>query len=496
MSNIVSVEEKEKSLSDWLDDKCKVDEGITTCLSAMARKNAKQINELKRQIELSKKLALIPEELPKRKFEEIECDLSVLEEGNNRCLLEAKKQRSEEQKQIDSLEEVEAETTVKVESETTVKQKMYVFGERIFVEPPQRIIDVNTLAALNVEPEVVCTLDPKEMEAKLEKQLIVIKTLIRSIQRRSRFSHVNDLASRTSRYALISSGKGHTFKNIGNFRYSNFASDRQHNSNVPIHPNTIFPLSIFTLEEGKQFKEVCDFHFVTPNLYSVNGKSIDLVEQFGLKKGTYWFDIEDASLDWSIPFFKPIQELSVHYLCGGIATGKTTIMKNFDVFDNEISLFFRMRVGDKLMPEKFYPIFIFMGLLIKILVSSRNRQDRTIEFLVNRSYLDHEFFSMRRDEEPIINRNFFLSLFSLVAQRAVSHHFYVPFYDSEFGYGWPLADYRILERKYFKCSYDLREFNREMIDYIESACHGFGSAHDISDLRLSVKQNPYKLHLC
>jgi hypothetical protein len=485
MSNIIS-EEKEKTLNEWLDDKCKADAGIATILSAMARENANKINELKRQIELSKKLARIPEELPKRKLGEMECELSALEKENNRSLLAAKKQKSEEQKQIDSLEEAEAKCPILSPNE---KERIYVFGERIFSSKPARIINADTLAALNVEPEVVCTLDPKEMEAELEKQLTVIKTLIRSIQRRSRCVHVSDLASKTSRYTIISSGTGHQFKNIGSFRYSN----------VELDPSKfIFPLAIFTEKEGKQFKEVCDFHFNTPDLYSVNGKSINLVEQFGLKKGEYWFDIEDASLDWSIPFFKPIQELSVHYLGGGIATGKTTIMKHLDVFDNEMSLFFRMRVGDNLMPEKFYPIFIFMGLLIKILVSSRNRQDRTIEFLVNRSYLDHEFFSMRRDEEPIINRNFFLSLFSLVAQRAVSHHFYLPkgCFDGNFSYGWPLADYRILERKYFKCSYDLREFNREMIEYIKSACHGFGSCKDISDLSATVKQNPYKIHLC
>ena len=82
-----TLEDKEKTINEVLDDIEKADLGFVTLLNGMIKKNACKIDEIKRQIELTKKLSTISEECATKEFEKISCKLSAAEKENNKSLL-------------------------------------------------------------------------------------------------------------------------------------------------------------------------------------------------------------------------------------------------------------------------------------------------------------------------------------------------------------------------------------------------------------------------
>lgn len=213
------------------------------------------------------------------------------------------------------------------------------------------------------------------------------------------------------------------------------------------------------------------------------------------------FNIQNFS-DFHIPKKTKFETLHVLYLCGGIATGKTTLMKHFSGFDNEISNFFRMKFScGTSLPDKYFPIFIVLGLLLKLVHFNSNLSfgelvtgEATI--LINRSFLDHEhFWGLREEGSFILTKEFYDALFSRLATSEVYHKFFInlrllhslkkPFeiiapylrndtvskeiadiIGDSYDYGWPFADYRQLEKKYYTTQDKFKLFNFEQHLYI------------------------------
>ena len=187
-------------------------------------------------------------------------------------------------------------------------------------------------------------------------------------------------------------------------------------------------------------------------------------------------DLKSDLDDYRVRIRQSDEVVNVHYLCGGIATGKTSIMRGLDSFDNEVSVLFRVRFerSDDFLPDKYIPIFLVLGLCLKIHSHFKKCSDLS-NIIVNRSYLDHEFFSFIRDEGACsLNKRFFNNFFSSLSTREnINHYFYVPRVLAhsdeieDYSFGWPLAEYRELESFHFPTRESLLQFNFHHIQYIK-----------------------------
>ena len=105
--------------------------------------------------------------------------------------------------------------------------------------------------------------------------------------------------------------------------------------------------------------------------------------------------------------------VKVCILTYGIGNGKSSTLHEYGQYDNEMSSAFRLRLKDfiyEFLPKDFYPIFIQIGLLYKAIegVFDINAE----KLIVNRSWIDHDFFAKKECRINMFDEDYYYSLFA------------------------------------------------------------------------------------
>jgi hypothetical protein len=239
----------------------------------------------------------------------------------------------------------------------------------------------------------------------------------------------------------------------------------------------------------------------------------DIIKQtISLAEREVGFKKFKCSDEYGEVYDKHFEFMKIGILSGGIADGKTEfIQKSAKQLDNEYSHFFRLKLSDPeedegiFMPKRYYPIFIFYGLIDKLIEAFQNFRDKVTNVVyINRSYSDHQFFAFYDGLYSPFTPIFYLGYLHLLVQmtRVKGNKYFTSSYqpgeeiikqlvyfilpsraynrilpdkyhfgenkwgvDNPLSVPYPFYPYREMEASRFKCEKDFRIFLVDMFEH-------------------------------